>query len=108
MTEVAKLEKAALDLPIDQRVWLAQSLLDSLPLPAAEMTEAAEIEAKSRRESAAIVSHAYQADPELYTALRSLDTLGTVIGPNTKLILRTDAAPFNMLIQGPNTAGAPK
>jgi len=50
MTEVAKLEKAALNLPIDQRVWLAQSLLDSLPLPAAEMTEAAEIEEADRRE----------------------------------------------------------
>ncbi len=86
----------------------SEAARDNRIVVAGARTEAAEIEAKSRRESAAIVSHAYQADPELYTALRSLDTLGTVIGPNTRLILRTDAAPFNMLIQGPNVAGAPK
>jgi membrane protease subunit HflC len=35
--------------------------------------------------------------------LRSLDTLGTVVGPSTKLILRTDAAPFRVLVDGPPT-----
>jgi membrane protease subunit HflC len=35
--------------------------------------------------------------------LRSLDTLGTVITPGTKLILRTDAAPFRALVDGPPT-----
>jgi membrane protease subunit HflC len=33
--------------------------------------------------------------------LRSLDTLGTVVTPGTKLILRTDAAPFRVLVDGP-------
>ncbi len=44
---------------------------------------------------------AYALDPQLYTLLRSLDTVGEVVGPHTRLILRTDAAPFNVLVQGP-------
>jgi membrane protease subunit HflC len=64
-------------------------------------TEAAEIEASSRREAAEINARAYAADAELYLMLRSLDTLATVVGANTRLVLRTDAAPFNVLVQGP-------
>jgi membrane protease subunit HflC len=63
--------------------------------------ESADIEAGSRREAAEINAKAYNADPGLYLMLRSLDTLATVVGPNTRLILRTDAAPFNTLVQGP-------
>jgi membrane protease subunit HflC len=33
--------------------------------------------------------------------LRSLDTLDSVVSANTNLILRTDAAPFQALVQGP-------
>ena len=64
-------------------------------------TEAADIEAASRQEAARVQARAYQADPDLYALLRSMDTLGSVVGPNTRMVLRTDAAPFNMLIQGP-------
>jgi membrane protease subunit HflC len=75
-------------------------------------TEAADIEAASRRDAAAINARAYVADPELYLTLRSLDTLATVVGQNTRLVLRTDAAPFNMLVQAPPgtsaDAAAPK
>jgi membrane protease subunit HflC len=74
----------------DSRITIAQA-----------RTEAAEIEATSRREAAAINAKAYEADPSLYLMLRSLDTLATVVGPNTRLVLRTDAAPFNMLVEGP-------
>ena len=38
--------------------------------------------------------------PGLYTTLRSLDTINQVIGRNTSLILRTDAAPFRVLVEG--------
>ncbi len=70
-------------------------------------TQAAEIEAASRREAAEINARAYDADPGLYLMLRSLDTLATVVGPNTRLILRTDAAPFTTLVQGlPGAGGA--
>jgi len=34
--------------------------------------------------------------------LRSLDSLSNVVGPGTTLILRTDAAPFKALSEGPN------
>ena len=70
--------------------------------------EAAGIEAKAQAEAATIHARAFDADPELYLLLRSLDTVAAVVGPNTRLVLRTDAAPFNALIQGPPAgAGAP-
>ncbi|MNG28311.1 hypothetical protein D3C84_1135590 [compost metagenome] len=65
--------------------------------------KAADIEAQSRIEAAQIYGRAYASSPQLYNLLRSLDTLGTVITPGTKLILRTDAAPFRALVEGPPT-----
>jgi membrane protease subunit HflC len=62
---------------------------------------AAQIEAQSRAQAAAIFGQAYARDPQLYTLLRSLDTIGGVVGANTRIILRTDAAPFRALIDGP-------
>jgi membrane protease subunit HflC len=70
---------------------------------AAAHTQAAEIEAASRRDAAAINARAFATDPGLYLLLRSLDTLATIVGPNTRLVLRTDAAPFNVLVEGPAT-----
>jgi modulator of FtsH protease HflC len=61
----------------------------------------AEIEAQSRRDAAAIYGKSYAGNPQLYTMLRSLDTLSSVVNANTSLILRTDAAPFRVLVQGP-------
>jgi membrane protease subunit HflC len=71
-------------------------------------TEAAEIEAAARREAAEIHARAYAGDPQLYLMLRSLDTLAGIVGTNTRVVLRTDAAPFDMLVQGPPGAGAPR
>ncbi len=79
----------------------ALSVRDSRIAVAQARTEAAGIEAASRKEAAQVQARAYQADPGLYALLRSMDTLGSVVGPNTRMVLRTDAAPFNMLIQGP-------
>jgi len=81
----------------------SEAARDSRITIAKARTEAAGIEAASRREAAEINAKAYDADPGLYLMLRSLDTLATVVGPNTRLILRTDAAPFSMLVQGPDT-----
>ncbi len=75
----------------------ARSMRDGRILVAQARTDAAELEAASRREAAAIEAAAYQADPGLYTLVRSMDTLATVVGPNTRLVLRTDAAPFDVL-----------
>jgi modulator of FtsH protease HflC len=66
--------------------------------------DAAEIEAKSRLEAAEIYAKAFGENPDLYTLLRSLDTLDTIIGSNVRLVLRTDAAPFRMLVEGPSGA----
>jgi modulator of FtsH protease HflC len=66
--------------------------------------DAAEIEAKSRLEAAEIYAKAFGENPDLYTLLRSLDTLDTIVGSNVRLILRTDAAPFRMLVEGPSGA----
>ncbi|MFM0040832.1 protease modulator HflC [Paraburkholderia sediminicola] len=63
--------------------------------------KAAEIEAQSRKDAAAIYGNTYAGNPRLYTMLRSLDTLDAVVSANTNLILRTDAAPFQALVQGP-------
>jgi membrane protease subunit HflC len=66
--------------------------------------DAAEIEAKSRVEAAEIYAKAFGENPELYTLVRSLDTLDSIVGSNVRLILRTDAAPFRVLVDGPSGA----
>jgi membrane protease subunit HflC len=68
---------------------------------AAAKTEAAGIQAAAQQQAAEIHARAYESDPTLYVLLRSLDTLGTVLGANTRLVLRTDAAPFDVLVKGP-------
>jgi membrane protease subunit HflC len=77
---------------------------DSRVVQAQAKVEAADIEAKSRIASAAIYKQAYSTDPQLYTLLRSLESLDAIVGPNTRLILRTDAAPFRVLIDGTGTS----
>ena len=79
---------------------------DARVLIAKAKAEAAAIEAKARIEAADIYGKAFRTDPALYTLLRSLDTLDQVIDSNTKLILGTDAAPFDALVNGPPAAGA--
>jgi modulator of FtsH protease HflC len=68
--------------------------------------KAAEIESQSRVQAAAIYGHAYAGAPQLYKLLRSLDTLGTIVNPGTRMILRTDAAPFRALVDGPPATDA--
>ncbi len=78
---------------------------DSRVLIAQAKADVAEIEAKSRIEAANIYKTAYASDPSLYVMLRSLDSLAAVIGTNTTLVLRTDAAPFQALVEGPGSLG---
>lgn len=66
--------------------------------------EASAMAAAAASEAAAIYAKAQRGDPELYAFLRSLDTLGELINPGTRLILRSDAAPFRALIDGPALA----
>ncbi|HVT34224.1 MAG TPA: protease modulator HflC [Nevskiaceae bacterium] len=74
---------------------------DSRVVVAQAKADAADVEAKARVEAADIYGKAYAGNRELYTLLRSLDTLDAVLGDNTRLILRTDAAPFRVLVDGP-------
>jgi modulator of FtsH protease HflC len=73
---------------------------DSRVVQAQAKEAAADIEAKSRVTAAAIYKQAYSTDPQLYTLLRSLDSLDAIVNSNTRLILRTDSAPFRVLIDG--------
>jgi membrane protease subunit HflC len=74
---------------------------DSREMVADARAQAAAIEASARKQAAAIQADAYTQDPELYRTLRELDTLKQVVSGNTRMVLRTDAAPFSLLIQGP-------
>jgi membrane protease subunit HflC len=81
---------------------------DARVLRAKAKAEASEIDAKSRLQAADIYGQAYNSAPDLYMLLRSLDTLDTVVGANTRLILRTDAAPFRVLVDGPAAGSGPR
>lgn len=79
----------------DQRIIVAQA-----------QEEASAVEAKARTEAAAIYAKAHAIDPDLYAFLRGLDTLEKIITSGTRLVLRTDAAPFRSLVEAP--AAPPK
>lgn len=81
---------------------------DSRITVARARTEAAEVQAAAEREAAQIQGRAFRADPQLYLMLRGLDTLAQLVGTNTRLVLRTDAAPFSLLVQEPPAAEPPK
>ena len=80
---------------------------DARMLSAQAQEQAAGITAKGRARAAQIHAAAYTLDPQLYTLLRSLDTLDATVGPKTRVILRTDAAPFRALVDGASQADAP-
>ena len=70
--------------------------------------QAAHTEADAVQAAARIYAKAYQSDPGLYTMLRSLDALSQMVGRNASVVLRTDAAPFRVLVEGPSGgAGLP-
>jgi modulator of FtsH protease HflC len=71
-------------------------------------SEAAAIEAQAQERAATITAKAYQRDPQLYTTLRSMNTLDSIVGPNTRLIVRTDAVPFKMLVESPTKSDTPR
>ena len=78
---------------------------DARILEADASVKAADIQAQSQVQAAQIYGKAYAGAPELYNLLRSLDTLDNLVNPGTRLVLRTDAAPFRVLVDGPAAAG---
>jgi membrane protease subunit HflC len=79
---------------------------DAREVVAQARQRASQIEADAEQAAARVYAAAYRQDPGLYTTLRSLDSLDQVLGHNTSLILRTDAAPFRVLTAGPLGGGA--
>jgi membrane protease subunit HflC len=73
---------------------------DARELVAQSREQAAKTEANAQQAASRIYSDAYRADPGLYTTLRSMDSISKVVGRNTTLVLRTDAAPFRVLVDG--------
>ena len=69
--------------------------------------EASRIEAQARTAAAAIYSTVYAQDPRLYRFLRSLDTLDQIVSSTTRLVLCTDAAPFDALLNPAIDASLP-
>lgn len=63
--------------------------------------QAAHTEADAEEAAARIYARAYDSDPGLYTTLRSLDAISKMIGRNASVVLRTDSAPFDVLVKGP-------
>lgn len=84
----------------------AGSIRDGRLMQAKARTEAAEIEATGRREAAEIYARAYEGDPQLYLTIRSLDALTAVVNGNTRILLRTDALPFSVLVAPPSPGAA--
>jgi len=80
---------------------------DGREVVAKAQEQAAQTLANAEQQAAQIYATAYQSDPTLYTTLRSLDSVSKMVNKNTNLILRSDAAPFNILADGP-IAPAPK
>jgi membrane protease subunit HflC len=80
---------------------------DAREVVAQAREQAAHTEADAQQAAARIYAKAYQSDPGLYTTLRSLDALTQVLGRNSSLVLRTDAAPFRVLVDGPAGKSAP-
>ncbi len=76
----------------------------------AEASEkAARTEANAQQAAARTYERAYQSDPNLYETLRSLDTISQTVSRSTNIIIRTDAAPFRFLVDGPpGVSTAPK
>lgn len=74
---------------------------DARIVEAQAQVQAADIEAQSQVQAAEIYGKAYASSPQLYSLLRQLDALSGVVNSSTRLVLRTDAAPFHLLVEGP-------
>ncbi len=85
----------------------ADAARDSREVVAKAKEKATETIANAEQQAATIHAKSYRSDPGLYTTLRSLDTIDQMVGKNTNIILRTDAAPFRVLATGPENLPRP-
>jgi membrane protease subunit HflC len=87
----------------------SQTELEAARIRAEGRQRAAEIRGRAEAEAARIYADAHRRDPDFYRFVRSLDSLKTVLGRRSTVILRTDAPPFNLLdgaAGGPGTGGS--
>lgn len=62
------------------------------------MEKAARIRGEAEAEAARLYAAAQRKDPEFYEFLRSLESLKKMLKSNSTVVLRTDAAPFRVLV----------
>jgi membrane protease subunit HflC len=86
---------------------LSEAQAQSRIMTADARRKAAQIEADATRTAATIYAETYQKNPDLYQFLRELDTLEGVLSRQSTVVLRTDVAPFRMLVEGPQAANLP-
>ena len=77
----------------------AQTDLEVAEIQSQSQKEVAEIEGQAKAEAAKIYAEAHAKDPDLYRFVRSLETLDESIGARNTMILRTDSAPFKLLVE---------
>lgn len=77
----------------------SQTDLDVAEIQAKSTEEVAKIKGEAEAEAAQIYALAHSKDPYLYRFIRSLETMDQVIGARSSIILRTDAEPFNLLVE---------
>lgn len=87
----AGLEKAA--------AIIAQAEAEAATARSQAEVNAASLIAEAEAKAAALYQQAYQKNPELYAYLRSLESLRASLGDQSTLILRTDAAPLQLLTE---------
>lgn len=80
---------------------------DAREVVAQAREQAAHTVADAEQTAARVYAKAYESDPGLYTTLRSLDSINQMIGRNSSIVLRTDAAPFKVLVNGPEGGPSP-
>lgn len=77
----------------------SQTDLEVAEIQAQSTEEVAKIKGEAEAEAAKIYANAHSKDPNLYRFIRSLETMDEVIGARSSIILRTDAEPFNLLVE---------
>lgn len=77
----------------------SQTDLEVAEIQAQSTEEVAKIKGEAEAEAARIYASAHAKDPNLYRFIRSLETMDQVIGARSSIILRTDAEPFNLLVE---------
>jgi|RhiMetdeSRZDD1v2_1073273.scaffolds.fasta_scaffold26838_8 modulator of FtsH protease HflC len=75
----------------------SQTDLEVARIRAEAKQKAAEIRGRADAEAARIYADAHRRDPDFYKFVRSLDSLKTLLGRRSTVILRTDASPFDLL-----------